>query len=83
MEVDPGDIVVGLMVTGFGFAGLFLAAGSLDDEMYVFGMSLTAFAVAFVLGLVARHFDRAPTSAGIAAAADAMPGLSLARSAHV
>ena len=62
MEVEPGDVVVGLMVTGFGFAGPFLAAGSLDDELYVSGMSLTSFAAAFVLGLVARHFDRVPAS---------------------
>jgi uncharacterized membrane protein len=55
MEAEPGDIIVGFMVTAFGFAGLFLAAGSPDDGMYVFGMSLAAFAVAFVLGLVARH----------------------------
>ena len=61
MEVEPGDIAVGIMMTVFGFAGLFLAAGSLDDAMFVFGISLVVFSFAFVLGLIRRHYDRVRT----------------------
>jgi hypothetical protein len=58
MKTEPGDVVVGLMMAVFALLGLFLAAGAMDDEMYVFGFSLTAFAVLFVFGLIRRHFDR-------------------------
>ena len=68
MEVEPGDIVVGLMVGAFGFVGLFLAAGALDDEMYVFGLSLVGFASAFVLGLICRHYDRERPTVALALA---------------
>ena len=37
MEIESGDLVVGLMMAGFGLIGLFLAAGAHDNEMYVFG----------------------------------------------
>ena len=73
MQVEPGDIGVGLMMTSFGFAGLFLAAGARDDAMYVFGLSLVAFAFVFVLGLVKRHYDRAAAPAPAVAAAFAAP----------
>jgi hypothetical protein len=58
MGLEPGDWAVGVMMTVFGFAGLFLAAGARDDEMVVFGWSLVGFAVAFVFGLINRHFAR-------------------------
>lgn len=58
MEIEPGDLIVGLLMTVFGVTGLFLAAGALDDEMYLFGLSLAGFAALFVLGLIRRHFDR-------------------------
>ncbi len=61
--IEPGDIAVGLMMTVFGFTGLFLAAGALDDAMYVFGLSLVGFSFAFVLGLIRRHHDRVPAGA--------------------
>ena len=59
MDVEPGDLIVGLLMTALGLVGLFLAAGAMDDEMYVFGISLFGFACVFVLGLVRRHFDKA------------------------
>jgi hypothetical protein len=59
MQKEPGDLAVGIMMTVFGFAGLFLAAGAWDDGMYVFGLSLAAFSALFVLGLVKRHYDQA------------------------
>jgi hypothetical protein len=58
MDIDPSDLIVGLLMTILGVTGLFLASGALDNEMYVFGLSLAGFAALFVLGLVRRHFDR-------------------------
>jgi hypothetical protein len=58
MDIDPSDFIVGLLMTVFGVIGLFLASGAMDNEMYVFGLSLFAFAVLFDLGLIRRHFDR-------------------------
>jgi hypothetical protein len=45
-------------MTAFGLIGLILASGAMDNEMYVFGLALFAFAVLFDLGLIRRHFDR-------------------------
>lgn len=58
MNTDWSDIIVGLMMAVFGLIGLFLIAGAADDEMYVFGLSLTGFAICFDFGLLKRHFDR-------------------------
>ena len=58
MDIEPSDLIVGLLMTVLGVTGLFLASGALDDEMYVFGLSLAGFAALFVLGLIRRHFDR-------------------------
>ena len=58
MDIDPGDLIIGLMMTAFGLIGLILASGAMDDGMYVFGLSLFGFACVFVLGLLRRHFDR-------------------------
>lgn len=58
MDIEVSDLVVGLMVAVFGLIGLTLASGALDNEMYVFGLSLAAFAALFELGLIRRHFDR-------------------------
>ncbi len=58
MDLDPGDLIIGLMMTAFGIIGLLLASGAMDDEMFVFGLSLFGFACVFVLGLLRRHFDR-------------------------
>jgi hypothetical protein len=62
MEIDPGDLIIGLMMTAFGIIGLLLASGAMDDEMFVFGLSLFGFACVFVLGLLRRHFDRLETA---------------------
>jgi hypothetical protein len=58
MESTVSDTVVGLMMAVFGFIGLFLIAGAADDEMYVFGLALSTFAVCFDFGLIRRHYDR-------------------------
>ncbi len=57
MREDEGAWPVGAMVTLLGLLGIFLAAGAVDDEMYLFGFSLAGFACLFVGGLVKRHFD--------------------------
>ena len=58
MDIEVGDLVVGLLVAVLGLIGLVLASGALDDEMYLFGLSLAGFAALFELGLIRRHFDR-------------------------
>lgn len=52
------DVLVGVLVTVLGLTGLFMAAGALDDEIFVFGLSLAGFAALFVFGLVKGHYDR-------------------------
>jgi FtsH-binding integral membrane protein len=59
MNIDPSDFIVGLLMTAFGIIGLILASGAMDNEMYVFGLSLFAFATLFDLGLIRRYFDKA------------------------
>lgn len=59
MDVNASDLVVGMMMTLFGLLGLLLASRALDGEMYVFGLSLAAFSLLFIAGLMRRHFDRA------------------------
>ncbi len=49
-----GNIVVGVFVALLGLLGLVLAAGALDQEMYIFGLSLAAFAGAFDWALALR-----------------------------
>lgn len=58
MDIDPSALIVGLMMTVFGLIGLILASGAMDNEMYVFGLSLFGFACVFDFGLLRRHFDR-------------------------
>jgi hypothetical protein len=62
MDIEPSDLIVGLLMTVFGLTGLMLASGAMDDEMYVFGLSLFGFAVVFVLGLIRRYFDKLLTA---------------------
>ncbi|MGC8476128.1 MAG: hypothetical protein ACP5NP_07220 [Acetobacteraceae bacterium] len=64
MEFEPGDVIVGLMVTALGVLGLFLAAGAWDDEMYLFGLVLAGFAVVFDFGLLRKHYDRKDAARG-------------------
>ncbi len=52
--MNVGDIVVGVFVALLGLIGLVLAAGALDQEIYVFGLSLVVFAGAFDWGLALR-----------------------------
>ena len=58
MGFEPSDLIIGLLMTASGLVGLILASGAMDNEMYVFGLSLFALAVAFDFGLLRRHFDR-------------------------
>ena len=62
MDLDPSDLIVGLLMAALGLVGLILASGAMDDEMFVFGLSLFGFACVFVLGLVRRHFDKLETA---------------------
>lgn len=55
---EVSSIVVGILVLVLGFTGLVLASGALDNEMYIFGLSLAGFAVIFEIGLIKAHFDR-------------------------
>ena len=58
MDIEASDLIIFLLMTALGLTGLFLASGAHDDEMYVFGLSLAGWAVAFDFGLLRRHFDR-------------------------
>ena len=62
MDIEPSDLIVGLMMAVFGLAGLILASGAMDNEMFVFGFSLFGFACAFEFGLLRRHFDKVEAS---------------------
>ena len=50
-----GDVTVGVFVAVLGLLGLVLAGGALDQEIFVFGLGLFAFAIAFDWGLVRRR----------------------------
>ncbi len=58
MEIEAGDLFVGLLMAVLGLCGLLVASGAHDNEMYVFGLSLAGFAAVFVFGLLRRHYDR-------------------------
>ena len=49
MDIEPSDLIVGLLTAALGLIGLILAAGALDNAMYVFGSSLFGFACVFGL----------------------------------
>jgi len=56
---DTGEFFVGILVAVLGLVGLVLASGALDDEIYLFGLSLAGFAFLFDMMLVKKHYDRA------------------------
>lgn len=58
MDIEPSDLIVGLMVAALGLIGLWLIARAWDDEMYLFGLVLAGFATVFDFGLLRRHYDR-------------------------
>ncbi len=66
MHDTVSDLAVGLLVAVLGLVGLFLAAGALDDEIFIFGLGLVAFAIVFDLGLIRAHFDRRHAAKGSA-----------------
>jgi hypothetical protein len=59
MYLKASDLLVGLMMIGFGILGLFLASRAIDSEMYLFGLSLAGFAVLFVAGQARRVYGGA------------------------
>lgn len=61
MEIDVSDLIVGMMMAIFGLIGLLLVARAADNEMYIFGIALSGFAVCFDFGLIRRHYDRCDT----------------------
>ncbi len=52
-------LIVAAMMAALGLVGLILASGALDDEIFIFGLSLAGFAAIFGFGLIRRYFDRA------------------------
>jgi hypothetical protein len=58
MGVQIGDVLVGLLVAVLGLVGLVMASGAMDNEIFIFGLSLAGFAVVFEFGLVRAHYDR-------------------------
>ena len=58
MDIEVGDLIVGLLMIVLSLAGLFLASGAQDNEMYLFGLSLAGWGIVFVFGLIRRHYDR-------------------------
>ncbi len=55
---EVSDIVVGIIMLILGGTGLFMASGALDNEIYIFGLSLAGFAAIFEFGLIRAYFDR-------------------------
>jgi hypothetical protein len=54
----------GLFMAVLGLIGLLMAGGARDIEISVFGFSLLGFSLAFIAGLMRRHFnDRARAAA--------------------
>jgi hypothetical protein len=51
------DGVIGCLVSVCGMIGLFMAAGAVDDGIYVFGLSVFGFACCFLMGQIRRHYD--------------------------
>ena len=62
MDIEASDLIVGLLMAAFGLIGLFLASGAHDIGMSVFGYSLAGWALAFIFGLIRKHYDRADTA---------------------
>ena len=73
--MNLGDIVVGVFVALLGLLGLVLASRALDQEMYVFGLSMAVFAGAFDWGLAVKIMGRMEAArAGAAPAGDGRHG---------
>lgn len=45
------DLIIGALMVVFGLIGLILAAGAMDNGIYIFGLSLFAYACIFTIGL--------------------------------
>jgi hypothetical protein len=67
MAVEPtprrrreiGDYITYVLVALLGLLGPYLAHGARDNEIYIFGLSLFAFAAAFLFIDIKRHYDLA------------------------
>jgi hypothetical protein len=59
MKSSLVDTLVGFFVGILGLVGLFLAAGAVDFQAYLFGLSLFVMSILFNFFLIKGHFDRA------------------------
>lgn len=57
MRIAMGDRIIGGLMVFLALLGLYQASRAVDDAMYIFGLSLFAFACVFVIGQVRRHFN--------------------------
>ena len=57
------DWIVGLMMALFGLIGLVLLIGARDEEIFIFGATLTIFAVLFDLDIIRRRRAQATVKA--------------------
>ncbi len=64
MRIAMADRIIGGLMAIFGLLGLYLAARAVDSEMYVFGLSLFAYACVFIIGQIRRHYDTADAMKG-------------------
>jgi len=67
MNIHPGEFVIGAMMAAFAVLGLVMAANALDLEIEIFGLSLLAFSVLFIVGQIRRHFDGEEAKARVGA----------------
>ncbi|MBM3549530.1 MAG: hypothetical protein FJX54_21540 [Alphaproteobacteria bacterium] len=58
MNILPTSWVVGFAVAILGLIGLVMAAGALDQGVYLFGLLLFVFAIAFDFWLIKIGYDR-------------------------
>ena len=56
---STSDWIVGSMMALFGVIGLIMAGRARDDEIFIFGLSLLAFALLFIGGQMRRHYAMA------------------------
>jgi hypothetical protein len=54
---EAGDYVAYGLMALLSVLGLFMASHAHDDEIYLFGFSLTGFGIVFLLWELKRHYD--------------------------
>lgn len=60
---EAGDYVAWGLMALAGLVGLFMASGAHDDEIYLFGWSMSGMAVLFLLSELKGHYDAADARA--------------------